>query len=398
MVKHIKTFAQSLLPLTFDFGGIVVGSLVLWQLGVFKNASWIFAIYPGLLSVRGVIGGLFSGRLSTGLHLGTVHVGFRGNTQTFYVLWHSIITLTLFSSIMFGVTAFIFSLFLHGASFIDFYIIMGAIVSTMSLSLLFISPITVAISALSFRWGLDPDVVVYPVISTIADIIVTACYILIVQLFYQARLLGSGFILFASIIFVGLVSCLIAQNFKEADFIKTLKEASLTLVFVTFIVNITGVFLRRISDIVGSTLETYIVYPALTNTIGDVGSIIGSTATTKLAIGTMKPSLTSIKQHLPEIGTTWIASLIMFTGYSLFSLLASGVNDLYKVLQFTSLLIVTNVIATSLIVLLVYSVAIQTFKNGWDPDNFVNPLESSFADTVTTISLFIALNILIIVV
>jgi cation transporter-like permease len=50
--------------------------------------------------------------------------------------------------------------------------------------------------------------------------------------------------------------------------------------------------------------------------------------------------------------------------------------------------------AASLIILIAYTTAILTFKRGLDPDNFVIPIESSLADSLTTISLFAALSLL----
>ena len=55
--------------------------------------------------------------------------------------------------------------------------------------------------------------------------------------------------------------------------------------------------------------------PPLIATIGGVGSIIGSTATTKLALGLIKPSFSSIKKHINEIGGAWLASIILFIVY-----------------------------------------------------------------------------------
>ncbi|NIR48321.1 MAG: hypothetical protein GWN55_04245, partial [Phycisphaerae bacterium] len=52
------------------------------------------------------------------------------------------------------------------------------------------SPITIAVSFLSFRRGLDPDIIVYPVISTVADVLVTLCYILQLNVFLMPTSLG----------------------------------------------------------------------------------------------------------------------------------------------------------------------------------------------------------------
>jgi len=47
--------------------------------------------------------------------------------------------------------------------------------------------------------------------------------------------------------------------------------------------------------------------------------------------------------------------------------------------------------AVTAIVLISYAVSILTFKKGLDPDNFVIPIESSLADSITSIALLVAL-------
>ena len=50
-----------------------------------------------------------------------------------------------------------------------------------------------------------------------------------------------------------------------------------------------------------------------------------------------------------------------------------------------------NIIAVIGIVLLSYGISILTFQRGLDPDNFVIPIESSFADSLMSIALLISL-------
>jgi cation transporter-like permease len=64
---------------------------------------------------------------------------------------------------------------------------------------------------------------------------------------------------------------------------------------------------------------------------------------------------------------------------------------LHLLLSLISTLFIANVIAVSAIILLSYAVAILTFQRGLDPDNFVIPIESSLADSVTSIALLVAL-------
>jgi len=388
-----QTFKQSLFSLSFNLGGILAGTLLAVYFGIFSLAPWTLAVYPGILSMRGVIGGLFSGRLSTGLHIGTVRVGFTKNTRNFYTLWRAIIVLALESSIMLGIVASLFGVFIWGMNFTDFIAILGVVTATMALSLVLISPITVAVSILSFRRGLDPDVTIYPVMSTVADIVVTACYILVLNAFFSLSYTGCYLIGLLNLVFLCLVLYILFKDIREEEFVKTIKESFLTLILVTFIVNVTGSFLVRITEVIGSRPEIYIVYPALIDTMGDVGSIVGSTATTKLVLGTLKSSFSSIKQHLNEIGGAWAASLVMFMLYSVISCVTQRMSVL-KLLRFTALLFVTNILAALSMVIIAYAIGVLTYRKGWDPDNFVIPIESSLADTITTIALLAALTVI----
>ncbi len=107
-----KTTKQSLLPLIFDLGGVLAGLIVAASLGLFSREPWIIAIYPGILSMRGVIGGLFSGRLSTGLHLGTIKTDFfGGKAKRLNLLWSCIAVLTLESTVLLGLVAVVFGVF-----------------------------------------------------------------------------------------------------------------------------------------------------------------------------------------------------------------------------------------------------------------------------------------------
>ena len=84
--RLVASLGQSLLSFSFDIGGLLTGALLVLYFNVFEGAPWALILFPGILSVRGAIGGLFSGRLSTGLHLGTVKANYTKNTKDFYLL------------------------------------------------------------------------------------------------------------------------------------------------------------------------------------------------------------------------------------------------------------------------------------------------------------------------
>lgn len=387
----IASVGQSFLSLSSNVGAMLAGTFIVLYFNVFdRTPIWTLALLPGILSIRGAIGGLFSGRISTGLHLGTVKPSYAENTREFYLLFYAIVTLTLESSVVVGLVASLFNVVLWGASIVDCVSIIVVAISTMGLSIVLISPITIAVSILSFRRGLDPDVIVYPVMATVADILVTLCYILELNVFFSSPL-GGHLIGLTSLIFLGAVLYIVFRNVREGRFVKTIKEFFVVLLLVAFIVNVTGSLLNEIREVVGNRSEIYVAYPALIDTVGSVGSIVGSTATTKLFLGVLKSSFSSIRQHLTEIGGAWIASMIMFIFYSVLPFI-QRIPTLTHLLGFTAQLLMTNILAVSMMVIIAYAVAIFTYRRGLDPDNFVIPIESSLADSITTVSLLAALN------
>lgn len=394
ITKLIASLSQSLLSLSFDFGGMLAGTLLAVYFGVFSLAPWTIAVFPGILSIRGAIGGLFSGHLSTGLHLGTVEARYTKNTKNFHLILRAVITLTFISGIAVGLGASIFGLFLWKATLLDFIKMLAVVIATMGLSILFIPPITIGISVISFRHGLDPDITLYPIISTAADIIDTACYIFSLCVFFKLAPHGYYVIGLVDIVFLSIVVYILVKNAREEKFVTTIKEFLLTLLFVTFIVSVTGSILVKVSGVIGNRPEMYIVYPALIDTVGDVGSIVGSTATTNLALGVVKPSFYSIKQHLTVLGGGWMASMIMFALYFLAASFVRRITALDSLLRFAAQLLIINVLAVLAMIIVAYSVAIFTYRRGWDPDNFVIPIESSLADSMTTLSLLIALTVI----
>lgn len=391
--RFAKTFKESLMALAFNIFGIIAGTMVAFYSGLFEFAPWAIAIYPAMLSARGVIAGLLSGRLSTALHTGTVEPRFFGNTKTFYVLIQSIVVLTLETSALMSIAAAFFGSFLWGATVADFVNVLSVVLAAMTLSLVVITPLTVIISFVSFRHGLDPDVILYPAESTVSDIFITLCYFLVLSIFFSYGSVGRYLIALLGLALLFAAAYILPKAIREREFVETIKESFLTLVLVSFIVNVTGSILGKISDFVEEKREIYTAYPALIDTIGDVGAIVGSTATTKLALGTLKSSFSAIRNHATEIFSAWAASLILFTIYAVLSLLIQGILTLNTFLRFTALLLTTNLMAASVIVIVAYMIAILTFQRGLDPDNFVIPIESSLADGITTISLLIVLSL-----
>ena len=372
-----------MLAFTFDLGGLIAGFLLAYQLGIFDRYPWAIAVYPAILSAKGVISGLLSGRLGTALHLGTVLPRFFNNTKSFYSLVHA--------TVVMGSISLVFGSVFWGITFADFPNIIAVVLATMALGLTLMI-VTIKLAFVTFKRGLDPDIIVYPIMSTIADVFITFCYILILNVYALFAFGGKSVIAVIIIVHLAVVLYLVAKDHEAKEFRRSLKESLFTMLFVSFIVNVTGTILKGISDVVKNRgREIYTVYPALIDIIGDAGSVVGSTATTKLALGLLRPSLSSIRNHAKTILSAWAASIVMFIVMAVLSSTINGTLSLSNLSAFISILLIANVIAVVGVVLLSYGVSILTFQRGLDPDNFVIPIVSSFSDSLMSIALLIAL-------
>ncbi len=386
-------FKETAIACLFDIGGLIAGFTIALQLGVFQLSPWAIALYPAVVSVKGVITGLLTGRLSTSLHLGTVYPKFFGNTKTFYKLLGAMIVLTLATSATISVIAIAFGTLFWGMSISDFPAILTVMVATMSLGLL-ITLITVKFTFIAFKNSLDPDTIVYPAISTVADIIITFLYIGVLHLYFSGAI-GRWALIIFGLINVFLVLIILPRNLRETEFLKIMKESLPTMLLVAFMVNITGTILKGISNLAVGRKEIYTVYPAIIDMMGDVGLVVGSAATTKLALGVLTPSFSSIKNHAKNIFSAWAVSIMLFAVLGLLSSAMNGMFSLQGISNLLLILVISNIVAFVTIVILSYAISILTFKRSLDPDNFVIPVESSLADAITTIALFVALLLIL---
>lgn len=379
---------EFLYPLSFNLLGILAGSIIARGYNLVEQVPWGFMVFPGLLSLRGAIGGMFAGRLSTGLHLGTVNTSIWDNTEYSYSLFSAIVTLTLISGVTLSFMSLVFGLLVLNLGILELGHLIGVVLASLAGSIVFISPITFLVSVESFRRGLDPDVILYPVISTTADVAITLTYIFMIWLSF--RLAGIVLIVLSILALIAVSFRLYLQFKEDRVYRETIREFLLTLVIVSVIVNVTGSGLESISKRIQRFPAVYASYPALIDTVGDVGSIIGSTLTTRLALGELELRKESLAYIMKEAVYPWAASAVLFIAYALISSAMYGLDSLvFLTIRF----LIMNVFVISVIIVIVLVTAWATYRRGLDPDNFIIPIETSLADTITTFSLLLVLMI-----
>jgi mgtE-like transporter len=246
------------------------------------------------------------------------------------------------------------------------------------------------------------DSVAYPIVATIADVFITVCYALAVNLFFNFGYTGKYAVLLIAVIPVVLILYSLSRGVHEAGFSKTIRTSVLALMFVAVIASVTGTILQEIN--VGASLwnanatlypaSLFAVYPALIELVGDAALVIGSTATTRLVLGLLESHFSAMKNHALQILGAWAASAVAFIPLSAASLFLTGTFGLPAFYLLTCVLLATNAFALIAVTLISYALAILTFKKGLDPDHLVVPIESALAGTVTSTALLSALFLL----
>lgn len=377
--RIVGFFAQSAFPLLSNFNGILTGIVLALFINALNSAPWTLILYPQLLTVRGVIGGILSGCLTTGLHIGTIRPTILEGEL--FRLFAVVLSLTLIGSLFVFVLGGFASLYLIGAA--SWMPILLIVVAVMTLSLLLIFPVTLTISFISYRRGLDPDFIVYPSISCLTDLIVTFLYGTILLVYFGD---GGQLLLAVDLTFVFLVLGLALLHLADAEFRRNIFEALISILATSMVATLTGIYLREIELRISGEQSVYRVYPAMIGTVGSVGAVLGSTYTTKLFIGEIEARLRDLRNIRMEIIIVWIASLMMFVVYSIIGLIGLPWS-LNGQLGFTLKLILTNLISIPAVILLSLSISIVTYKRGLNPDVFVIPIETTMADLITTFTL-----------
>ncbi len=381
--EGLRRFKESLIAYSTDLGGLIAGLIVFLQLKVFLSEPWIVMLYPIMMTLRGNVGEIFSARLSTSLNLGYIRPSFRRNTPLFMILLSAINSVSLLLSFISGLVVFFVQTVIVGFKPWLLGIILLTSISTQTFSMSTAIPITCILGFMGFKRKIDPDVILYPIMSTVTDILESLTYIIVIT----AVKTPIGLITISSIciVFSSVILILIREYGKDVEFVTSIKQVLVSLLLSLLIGWLSGLALSNVK----SKLEEYpgimIIYPAIIDTIGDFGVSIGSILTTRLAEGSISPKLSPSLLELYEIIQMWFSALLYFIIYAYIAFLNGFQN--------VGMIIVCFILSSPAILLICKLSAIGVFKRNLDPDNFVIPLETTFSDFLGTLLLSIFLGI-----
>jgi len=246
----------------------------------------------------------------------------------------------------------------------------------------------------TFRKGLDPDILVYPILSSVNDIVVTTSFVATVSLLPISKKIP--FLLEA--VFFGItILCLFLawRNRQNEFFSKTLREGATVVTLSSLFGSVNGIFLASMRKNLLLNPGIVILYPSLMSGLGSIGSIVGSVTTTSLALGYARSFREEVQAGLKGIFQVEVVAMLMHIVFGFIAYLivkpASGLKGLNFLLGVALISNLSSFIVISLFALIV---AFHSFKRGLNPDNVVIPAITSTSDTVATLSMLTAIALI----
>ena len=386
ILEVLSLFTSPFIALSTGVMDLLPGALLTLFSIFFSSNTWLLLLYPPLLSFRGTLGGIYSGRMSTSLHLGNMLPSLLKNSEEYYTLLTVISILYMLGGILLVFTVSVLAYFLFGYALEIINYLFLLTFSTFFLTQIVMFPLVTFVAKLSYLKGWDPDIITYPFTSSLGDITITSFFLIVSYLLLHYSynwfllVLSGGNLLLPFIFYLG--------GFNPKLFITEFKESFLAILIVSIIVNITGSLFRELSHYLKRNPLLYFIYPTILTSVGDAGSIIGSISTTKLALLGKIDFDTLFRNDLPIIITLIgiIFPLYGFFGQLLFHL---SPNTLFFIK-----LSISGIISVFIISSLAIFIAFLTYRRGLDPDHFVTPLESTSADSITTFILYILFTLI----
>ncbi|MFA9495938.1 MAG: magnesium transporter [Candidatus Bathyarchaeota archaeon] len=352
---------------------------------IFSVNPWILALFPPILTVRGGIGGIFSGNLATMMHLGLVKPQIRGNTEHYRGLIKSVIVITVMDTLILGAFSFIVNIINGSAQLGQWFLFISVPTVACTLAVCLSIPITSLIAIETFNRGLDPDILVYPILASINDIVVTVFFVTVVFLnLWGGIFYGVFAILF--VVIVSVVGYLAVKSRDDSFFQQTIREGTFVVVLSSVFGSVNGVLLSNLGPSLAAMPGLMTMYPALTNALGNVGSIIGSKTTTDIAMGYSKSFKEELKESGKKIVQVEVPAAFMHVVFGVIAFMLS-VGQGAALMPLIGVALSINLMSFIIITVFALWSAHLAFEQGLNPDNVVIPAITSVSDTTATLAI-----------
>lgn len=151
-------------------GDILAGLVLLLLIFPFQSFLLLIIIVPALLSLRGNLSGPFIARTSRDLIIGEF------NKRTWLENVLATFTLSIVTGFLIGVSSILLNIFLIKKYILPIEMLILIPIISIILTLSISIPSSTALNYLAFKYGLDPNNIVNPLMTAIDDFFTVICF------------------------------------------------------------------------------------------------------------------------------------------------------------------------------------------------------------------------------
>ncbi|MBT8507789.1 magnesium transporter MgtE [Methanomicrobiaceae archaeon CYW5] len=353
----------------------------------------IMIMVPPSINMRGSISGVLASRLSSTMHLGEFDMDFSGDGVLGANLRASFMVTVIIAFIL-GLIAWAVSLFfgIEGLSVIDFVII--SVISGI-LSGLIVMGITLVVAYISYRYGLDLDMIASPTVTTSGDIVTLPMLVLTTLVVLQMGPAVRSGLFLGIIILTALSFVYVAVGNSKVREIG--REIIPLLAFLSFIGTLAGLtYTLDLDQLVEYGVFLIIITP-FAGMCGSIGGIVCSRLATGMHTGAIEPTLVPEREVFRHFGMSYAYMIIIMPLITLIAYISAHFLGLGSP-EIGSLLVA--VVAAALVVMtlvscIAYATAGLSFRYGLDPDNFGIPVITATIDLIGAAVLVSVIHMLV---
>ncbi len=363
----LGTLPALLLCLLLDF--VAGGVLGAYFEKIMNSYPILFVIIPGLMANRGNIFGAMASRLTTLLHLGEMEPRIGDENVPRNILLSMLLSLlpVLLLWVVGVIKLKVFCLY-----------VLAIVLVSMIFSNLVMGYSTALATILPFRRGIDPDTVAAPIVTSVGDIVTLPFLIFILLLFEELLPVFYLSMLLSFAIFILMLVKIKLRKEEKAIF----KEVLEILLVTSLISAVSGSLLEHYSEAIYASILFSVIYPSISDSTGNFGSIVGAKTSTRIHLGEIEGIMD--RETLVDI------AMYTFTGFLIgFLINVIGAFVVRITLGRTAGIVWPFVALYPFLLLLTmitaYYLSRVFVRIGLDPDNGTVPMITTLADLMSMI-------------
>lgn len=353
----------------------------------------LMVMVPPSINMRGSISGVLASRLSSSMHLGAFEVEFSRESvlgSNLRASFLSTVIIGFWLGLIVSVICVVFGI--EGLSIIDYVVI--SVVSGI-ISGLIVMGITLIVVLISYRFGLDLDMIAAPTVTTAGDI-VTLPVLVLTTLFFVAMGPLLLNVLFIVVLLVA-AACIVYSVYLDEPVFEINREILPLLLILSFVGTLAGLTYTLDLEQLIEFAVFLIIIPPFTGLCGSIGGILCSRLATGMHMGEIDVKVYPQRSVLGQFGGSYLYALFVFP---LIGLIAQGASGLMNIsspglFALMSICTLSGFVVITIVNLIAYATAGLSFRYGLDPDNFGIPVITSTIDLVGAGILVAVINILI---